>query len=121
MTSELTLYGNKVYGVEVSEHGLEKGYLDYAALAEIVGPRVRNNNIRELFYGWELKSGEVEGEIFQDYIISDWGYEFLSEHTDEAVFYNDELDMYIWGIQHWGTSWEYVLTDIRLVNEGTDI
>lgn len=119
-TSELTVYGNKVYGVEVSEYGLQKGYLDYAALAEIVGNRVRNNSLREQTYGWELVSGEVENEIFQDYIITDWGYEFLSEHTDEAVFYNEDLDIYIWGIQHWGTSWDYVLTDIELVNEGAE-
>lgn len=115
MTVELTMYGNTVYGAEVSEYGLKKGYLDYAALADIVGYRVMNNNVRDLICGWELVSGEVEGEIFQNYIITDWGYKFLSEHTDEAVFYNEELDMYIWGIQHWGTSWDYVLTDIKLV------
>lgn len=120
MTSELQLYGNKVYGAEVSEYGLKKGYLDYAALAEIIGNRVRNNNLREQTYGWKLVSGVVEDEIFQDYIITEWGYDFLREHTDEAVFYNEDLEMYIWGIQHWGTSWDYVLTDIKLIDEGTE-
>lgn len=117
MAVELTVYGNKVYGVEVSEYGLEKGYLDYAAVAGIIGNLVRNNNIREQTYGWELVSGEINGEIFQDYIIPKWGYEFLSEHTDEAVFYNDDLDMYIWGVQHWGTSWDYELTHIKLIRD----
>ena len=52
-------------------------------------------------------------EVFQWYIISDSGAELLKEWTEEIVFYNAELDMYIWGVTHWGTSWDYVLTDIR--------
>ena len=34
--------------------------------------------------------------------------------TDEIVYYNEELDMYVWGITHYGTSWDYVLTDIAI-------
>lgn len=52
-------------------------------------------------------------EVFQWYIISDSGAELLKEWTEEIVFYNAELDMYVWGVTHWGTSWDYVLTDIR--------
>ena len=51
-------------------------------------------------------------EVFQWYIISDSGAELLKEWTEEIVFYNAELDMYVWGVTHWGTSWDYVLTDI---------
>lgn len=51
-------------------------------------------------------------EIFQYYIISDNGAEILKEYTDEIVMYNTELDMYVWGVTHCGTSWDYVLTDI---------
>ena len=53
-------------------------------------------------------------EIFQYYIISDNGAEILKDYTDEIVFYNETLDMYVWGVTHWGTSWDYVLTDIKL-------
>ena len=53
-------------------------------------------------------------EIFQYFIISDNGAEILKDYTNEIVFYNEALDMYVWGVTHWGTSWEYVLTDIRL-------
>ena len=53
-------------------------------------------------------------EIFQYYIISDSGAEILKDYTNEIVFYNETLDMYVWGVTHWGTSWDYVLTDIRL-------
>ena len=56
-------------------------------------------------------------EVFQYYIISDNGAEILREWTNELVWYNEELDMYVWGVTHWGTSWDYVLTDIRIENE----
>ena len=51
-------------------------------------------------------------EIFQYYIISDDGACLLKE-INQIVFYNEELDMYVWGVTHWGTSWDYVLTNIR--------
>lgn len=53
-------------------------------------------------------------EIFQWYIISGNGASILKNYTNEIVYYNSELDMYLWGITHWGTSWDYVLTDIKI-------
>ncbi len=53
-------------------------------------------------------------EIFQYYIISDNLAEILKDLTDEVVYYIDYLDIYIWGVTHWGTSWDYVLTDIKI-------
>ena len=52
-------------------------------------------------------------EVFQWFIVSDNGANILKE-CNEIVYYNDELDMYLWGITHFGTSWDYVLTDIPL-------
>ncbi len=51
-------------------------------------------------------------EIYQYYIVSDNGAEILKE-INEIVFYNEALDMYVWGVTHWGTAWSYVLTDIK--------
>ena len=53
-------------------------------------------------------------EIFQYFIISDNGARILKDYTNEILFYCEDLDMYIWGVTHWGTSWDYVLTDIKL-------
>lgn len=118
---EMKMYGNKVYGVKVSDYGIVNGYLDYATLAKIVGDCILNNFIRQEtidYYYWEIVNGDdYDGEIYQDYIISEYGYQFLSEHTDEIVFYNERLDIYIWGITHFGTSLDYVLTDIILIGE----
>ena len=118
----ITLYDGKAYGHEVSEYGLENGYLDYLTLSKIVGDRVLNNYILEEtgYENWQLESGEEENEdgyfldVYQYYIITNSGARFLEEYTNELVFYNEELDMYLWGITHFGTSWDYVLTDIKL-------
>lgn len=53
--------------------------------------------------------------MFQYYIITESGYRFLNDYTDEIVYYHDELDMYVWGITHFGTGWDYVLTDLELI------
>jgi hypothetical protein len=67
---------------------------------------------------WEMISGKFDQAVMQDYIISEYGFEILADYTDELVFYNESLDMYIWSVTHFGTSWDYVLTDIRLVKDG---
>ena len=51
-------------------------------------------------------------EIFQYFIIDDNGADILKRETNEIVLYNAELDMYVWCVTHWGTSWDYVLTNI---------
>ena len=119
----ITLYNGKAYGHKVSEYGLDHGYLDYLTLSKIVGDCVLNNNIFEYagYENWALESGEEEDEygdyyeVYQYYIITDSGARFLEDYTDELAYYHEELDMYLWGITHWGTSWDYVLTDIKLV------
>lgn len=60
----------------------------------------------------ELESEQDEQpEIYQWYIIDDNGAEICKEFN-EVVYYNEELDIYLWGVDHYGTSWDYVLTDI---------
>lgn len=122
LEKEIRLYDGKAFGFKVSEYGLENGYLDYYTLSKIVGDCVLNNNIVQHvgIENWELTNGceEYEDgwyEVYQYYIVSDQGARFLEERTDELVYYNEDLDMYVWGITHFGTSWDYVLTDIKLV------
>lgn len=115
---ELKVYDGKVFGFEVSEYGLKNGYLDYYTLSKIVGDTILNNQIMEEtgYENWDLYSG-YEGEyqeVYQFYIVSYAGAQFLEDYTDEIIYYNDQLDMYLWGITHFGTSWDYVLTDIKL-------
>lgn len=116
---QIKMYGNKVFGFEVSKHGMENGYLDYSTLSRIVGDQILNNDIISYtgYENWEIISGNIEedDDVFQYYIITESGYRFLNEYTDEIVYYHDELDMYVWGITHFGTGWDYVLTDLELI------
>lgn len=120
---QIKMYDGKVFGFEVSEYGLKNGYLDYYTLSRLVGDCVLNNNIFQHagYENWELLNGEEENEygdyleVYQYYVIPGYGYSFLRDYTDELVYYNEELDMYLWGVTHFGTSWDYVLTDIKLV------
>lgn len=52
-------------------------------------------------------------EVFQWFIVDDWGARLLQD-INEVVYYNDTLDMYLWGVNHYGTSWDYVLTSIAI-------
>lgn len=116
--SSISMYNGKVWGYEVSEYGLKNGYLDYQTLSEMIGPCFINNTIREATMGdWEMVSGTFDQVIMSDYIITKYGYEILKEYTDEVVFYNENLDVYVWAVDHYGTNWKYVLTDIELIEE----
>lgn len=82
------------------------------------GHEEKADEIRQKMYdiGEEIKELEEEQEncpdIYQYYIVSDNGAEILQE-INEIVLYNDALDMYVWGVTHWGTSWDYVLTNVK--------
>ena len=118
MREQFELYNGKVFGVKVSDYGLENGYLDYQTLAQIVGDCILNNTVREeTMTDWEMVNGTFDTVILQDYIISEQGYKFLEKYTDEIVFYNEKLDLYIWSVKHFGTVWSHVLTDIKLKGE----
>ena len=119
------------YGNKISDYGLKNGFVDYRTLARSFDA-VLNNDLISKTYNigyWEIVNGdlfwededgnEIENEIFQFFIISDNGARILQELTNEIVYYNEELDIYIWGVTHYGTGWDYVLTDIKIdLNEG---
>ena len=78
----------------------------------------QENTINEKIEELQEKIEELENEqdeipeIYQWYIISDEGAR-ICEEFNEIVYYNETLDMYLWGVTHCGTSWDYVLTDIE--------
>lgn len=112
--------GEYFCGNKISDYGIEHGYVDYHTLS-MAFDCVLNNTIYDAAWDlgdWEQLSGFVDNnseqiapEIFQFYIVDDNGAEILQE-INEIVFYNGALDVYLWGVTHWGTSWDYVLTDI---------
>ena len=169
-------------GNEVSEYGVEHGYVDYACLAKAFDA-VLNNSIMQTLesagYYFEMVNGFVDNqdeienlneriaefedekdrylehmylleehnkpaddteykikdieyqideleddikeledeenyppEIFQYFIIDNNAVNILQEYTNEIIYSCEELDLHIWGVTHYGTSWRYVLTDI---------
>lgn len=122
---QTTHYSKYFYGNEISQYGQQQGYLDYRTLAKAFDA-VLVNDITKLFYadinGTWSEAEQINGyteddeqaEIFQYYIVSAAGAEILQEYTNDPIFYIDYLDMYIWGVTHFGTAWDYVLTDVKL-------
>lgn len=116
------LYGTNFCDNEASDYGKKNGRLDYATLAKAFN-KVLNNDIMEATRNigfWEQVNGFMDNEeenyidVFQYYIISADGADILMDWTNEIVFYNEALDMYVWGVTHYGTDWRYVLTEIEL-------
>lgn len=119
-----TIKSKYFFGNEISKYGVEHGYVDYRTLAKSFDC-ILNNDIMSVlenkgFYFEEVNGNSYDEEndsyidIYQYYIITESGYRILSEYTNEIVYYNEELDIYIWCITHYGTSWDYVLTDIKI-------
>lgn len=125
MKKQLKLAGKYFCGNEISNYGKERGFLDYDTFSKAFD-HVLNNSIfelgRDIGYGWELVNGldfdyEEEGiikkpEVFQWYIVSNSGAQIIQDYTNEILCYHDKLDIYLWGVTHFGTGWDYVLTDI---------
>ena len=117
-------HSNFFYGNEVSEYGKEHGYVDYSTLAKAFDAVLCNNiadgkwfelEMCELVNGCDFdEETEEYADVYQWFIISDAGARILQECTDEIVYYVAQLDVYVWGVQHYGTSWDYVLTDIKI-------
>lgn len=61
----------------------------------------------------DLEREQDDQEVFQWFIVDDWGARLLKD-INQIVYYNETLDMYLWGVTHYGTSWDYVLTDIKI-------
>ena len=103
------------YGREVSQYGKEHHRVDYATLYSTFNHILCNEIL--LQGEWDLVNGQLDedDEVFQTYIIDPQGAYILREYTNDPVWYNEGLNLYVSGVTHWGTNWSYVLTDIKEV------
>lgn len=67
----------------------------------------------------QQECNEEYEDIYQYYIISEYGANILQDYTNEIVYYLPAIDCYVWGVTHFGTGWSHVLTDIK-INEDED-
>ena len=122
MTNTYKIADKYFCGNEISTYGQEHNRLDYATFAKAFDA-ILNNSIMEKGWnignGWELVNGsdydkenDEYAEVYQWFIVSDAGAQMIQDYTDEILYYHEELDIYLWGVTHYGTSWDYVLMDI---------
>ena len=113
------------FGQRISPYAKQYNAVDYAALAGAFDCILNNSIFGATEYdSWELVNGDDcyetdDGDIeyyefYQYYIVSDRGADILKEYTSETLYYNEQLDVYLWAVAHYGTSWAYVLTDIKV-------
>jgi len=98
----------------------------YEQLARQVGSMVLFNNLTEVDANWfegvenyymiDSDGNEVEDgdypEVYQWYVISQSGYDYLKKYTTEIIGYSELLGIHYWGITHFGTVWSHVFTDV---------
>ena len=110
---------------------IDTNTVNYMTLTDFIfADMVLCNNIEKYRYNWDLELGEDYDEeneeytdIYQYYIVEvdDWRLEKYKEYLEETniksdliLWYDNELDIYILGINHCGTSWSYVPTNIEI-------
>ena len=120
--------GDSLYGIKFEDYEKSQGRVSYATLAKSFDCILANEISKDFEY-FEVVNGsehyedeDEDGEdtwvdVYQYYIISDKGYHILENLTDELVWYDSRLGVFVWGITHYSTSWDYVLTDIIIENK----
>lgn len=107
----MKIYGEYFCGNKISPYGIKNGYVDYGTFSRAFQHILANDLMGRTGGEWELISGDYEREVFQWYIVDRTGADLCSR-AGEIVYYNWELDLHLWGVTHYGTAWDCVLTDI---------
>ncbi len=115
---------------KLNEYEKEHKKISYATLCKyLFTDMILCNNIEKLDGFWEgLEIGNTYDEkndtyvdIYQFFIVDfpNFNYDFMQKYlqNDIILFYNEELDLYILGVDHFGTGWTYVLTDIEYTTD----
>ena len=107
----------------MGDYEKEKGFASYRTIVEYyIGDIVLCNNIANIDESiWNnLKNGydeetEEYAEIYQYYLcnINDWTVKELEE-MGIILSYSDMLECDVLCVDHFGTSWDYVLTNVKL-------
>lgn len=106
---------------DLTSYELENNRLSYRHLFYDDDSLVLCNNIADDYEELELLSGydydeenDEYPDVYQYYIIDDDLAKRLQE-INKLVYYHNRLDIYVLGVTHFGTSWNYILTDLKLV------
>lgn len=110
----------------------EQGFASYRTLVDrFIGNIVLCNNIVDIedysiYENIQVGTLDENTDIFQYYLcnVNEWDIETLKELTkdnnDIILSYSDKLDCNVLMVDHFGTSWDYVLTSVPLVDNIED-
>ena len=106
---------------DLNEFEKERKVLSYRNLFYNDDSLILCNNIANDWEYLELVNGfdDCNEEIFQHYIIDDSTARRLIDSTDEIIYYHNKLDVYVLGVTHYGTSWNYVYSGFDLIEDET--
>lgn len=121
---------------DLNEYEKEHNKISFRRLIERLFPEmIMCNDITKLFYAdingvysepqkeigedYDTENDEYI-DVYQYFIVdfSSWTYDFMKKYQEQLgnefiLYYIYELDMYVLGVTHFGTGWDYVLTDIE--------
>lgn len=130
---ELKMYVKKE---DLNEYEKEHNKISFKRLVnKLFTDMILCNDITKLFYSEiggkytepQIKIGtdydeetEEQIDVYQYFIVdfSNWTYELITKYKEQfgkefILYYIKELNLYILGVTHFGTGWDYVLTDIE--------
>ena len=106
---------------------MDSNYINYLTLVKFLfTDMILCNNImsvNENYLDCQLECGtDEEVDFYQYYIVNidNWRFKQYINYCEAkgieplTVYYLDNLDIYILAVDHYGTSWDYVLTDIQI-------
>ena len=108
---------------KMGEYEKEQGFASYATIVDMFARDILLcNNILELdvsvLDNIEMREDyEDVPDIFQWYLcnLTDFDKEYLI-NAGVVLSYSNLLDLDVICVNHWGTGWDYVLTDVKLFN-----
>ena len=124
----------KAKTIKKEAYYMDTNTVNYRTLTDFIfTDMILCNNIVRHSDNWDLELGEDYNEetgeyidIYQYYIVDfdNWRLEEYKKYLEETnkssdliLWYDNELDIYILGVSHWGTSWNYVPTEIKITQD----
>lgn len=115
--------------ISKEDGGIDGNYASYKTMIEkYVSDMVMANDIISITqadgHDWELYSGidyieedDYSLDIYQYFIIDESDAERLAENTNEIIYYCKDLELYVLGVTHFGSSWSIVPTDLEIITD----
>lgn len=100
---------------ELNELEKKTGYVSYKRIIDrYINSLVLCNNITEVDKLVYEYMSNFDEEIFQYYLcnLTDFEKEILIEYGI-ILSYSEKLELNVLCVEHWGTSWDYVMTDVE--------